>query len=192
MQLPFLETPSPIYVEKKVLRDYLPREVAQWMIDHAGIYGPHVKPDPGVIRLPMPHDLPLVFAARLSLSFPVLLSAFPLMTPDFSAKKDDSGLVPLRRLWLSDGGLTSNFPVHFFDSPIPSRPTFCLNLIDYGAATPTDSAAGSGETQRRRTVVRARSNSSRSHRAWPSRLSCGAGGSFDTRHSPASTPASCP
>jgi predicted acylesterase/phospholipase RssA len=144
VQLPFLETPSPIYVEKKVLRDYLPREVAQWMIDHAGIYDPHVKPDPGVIRLPMPHDLPLVFAARLSLSFPVLLSAFPLMTPDFSAKKEDSGLVPLRRLWLSDGGLTSNFPVHFFDSPIPSRPTFCLNLIDYGAATPTDSAAAEG------------------------------------------------
>jgi hypothetical protein len=83
-------------------------------------------------------DLPLVFTARLSLSFPVLLSAFPLMTPDFSAKREkETDPVPLRRLWLSDGGITSNFPIHFFDSPIPSRPTFCLNLIDYDAATAT-------------------------------------------------------
>jgi predicted acylesterase/phospholipase RssA len=143
VQLPFVETPSPVYVEKKVLEAYLPPDIAQWMIDHAGTYEPRIKPDPGVIRLPMPHDLPLVFAARLSLSFPVLLSAFPLMTPDFAAGKDASGLIPLRHLWLSDGGLTSNFPIHFFDSPVPSRPTFCLNLIDYNAAT-TDSAAANG------------------------------------------------
>jgi hypothetical protein len=143
-QLPFLETPSPIYVEIKVLRDYLPSDVAQWMIDHPGRYGPRIKPDPGIIRLPMPHDLPLVFAARLSLSFPVLLSAFPLMTPDFTAKKDGSGRIPLQRLWFSDGGLTSNFPIHFFDSPVPARPTFCLNLIDYDAGT-TDSEAPDGD-----------------------------------------------
>jgi Patatin-like phospholipase len=135
MQLPFLETPSPIYVETKVLGDYLPDGVAQWMIAHAGTYDSRVTPDPGVIRLPMPHDLPLVFAARLSLSFPVLLSAFPLMTPDFVAERDATGRIPLRRLWISDGGLTSNFPIHFFDSPVPARPTFCLNLIDYDAAT---------------------------------------------------------
>lgn len=144
VQLPFIETPSPVYVEKKVLADYLPHDVAQWMINHPGTYDPRIKPCRDVIRLPMPHDLPLVFAARLSLSFPVLLSAFPLMTPDFVAKKDASGLVPLRRLWLSDGGLTSNFPIHFFDSPIPSRPTFCLNLIDYNASTTNSAASDDG------------------------------------------------
>jgi hypothetical protein len=26
-------------------------------------------------------------------------------------------------------GLTSNFPIHFFDAPIPSRPTFGINLV---------------------------------------------------------------
>jgi hypothetical protein len=62
------------------------------------------------------------------------LSAFPLMTPDFAAKRKASDSIPLRRLWLSDGGLTSNFPIHFFDSPFPARPTFCLNLIDYDAS----------------------------------------------------------
>jgi predicted acylesterase/phospholipase RssA len=135
LQLPFLETPSPIYVKMSVLRRYLPADVAEWMISHPGTYDPRIQPDPGVIRLPMPHDLPLVFAARLSLSFPVLMSAFPLMTPDFTAEKDGLGRLPLRSLWLSDGGLTSNFPIHFFDSPVPARPTFCLNLIDYDAAT---------------------------------------------------------
>jgi hypothetical protein len=72
----------------------------------------------------------------LSLSFPVLLSALPLMTPDFSKGKDEKGYISLRRVWFSDGGLTSNFPIHFFDSPIPSRPTFCLNLVDYGTEAP--------------------------------------------------------
>jgi len=28
-----------------------------------------------------------------------------------------------------DGGLTSNFPIHFFDAPLPGRPTFGINLV---------------------------------------------------------------
>lgn len=30
--------------------------------------------------------------------------------------------------WFSDGGIVSNFPVHFFDSPLPRHPTFAINL----------------------------------------------------------------
>lgn len=33
--------------------------------------------------------------------------------------------------WFSDGGIVSNFPVHFFDSPLPRRPTFAINLRPY-------------------------------------------------------------
>src|SRR5262245_50209144 len=58
------------------------------------------------------------------------------MTPDFAKRRNDDGRIPLRRVWFSDGGLTSNFPIHFFDSPIPSRPTFCLNLVDFDAEAP--------------------------------------------------------
>jgi hypothetical protein len=32
------------------------------------------------------------------------------------------------RIVFSDGGISSNFPVHFFDAPLPTRPTFALNL----------------------------------------------------------------
>jgi predicted acylesterase/phospholipase RssA len=134
-QLPFLETPSPIYVKTAVLRRYFPRVVADWMIDHKGDYDEGTEKPDGMIRLPKPQDLPVVFGARLSLSFPVLLCAFPLMTPDVTRRPAAGGRVPLRPLWLSDGGLTSNFPIHFFDSPIPARPTFCLNLVDFDAGT---------------------------------------------------------
>jgi predicted acylesterase/phospholipase RssA len=36
--------------------------------------------------------------------------------------------------WFSDGGITSNFPIHFFDQWLPKRPTFGItlrNLPDY-------------------------------------------------------------
>jgi len=35
----------------------------------------------------------------------------------------------LSRVYLSDGGLTSNFPIHLFDAAVPSRPTFAINLL---------------------------------------------------------------
>jgi hypothetical protein len=91
--------------------------------------------------------LPIVFGARLSLSFPFLLSAVPLMTPDFAKGKSANGRVGLRRVWLSDGGLTSNFPIHFFDMPIPSRPTFCLNLVSFESEAPSTDIQPNGVSE---------------------------------------------
>jgi len=34
------------------------------------------------------------------------------------------------RVWFSDGGICSNFPIHYFDALVPSRPTFGINLVD--------------------------------------------------------------
>jgi hypothetical protein len=31
-------------------------------------------------------------------------------------------------MWFSDGGICSNFPIHFFDAPAPRWPTFGINL----------------------------------------------------------------
>ncbi len=99
--------------------------------------------DRKLLRLPRAADMPIVVATRMSLSFPVLLSAIPLHAVDFgnldtqaalaafdrtkSIDTPTSGLV-FESLWFTDGGLCSNFPISMFDSPLPTRPTFAINL----------------------------------------------------------------
>jgi predicted acylesterase/phospholipase RssA len=90
--------------------------------------------------LPDPDDLPVVVAARMSLSFPLLISAVPLHALDLTRARTRAALAaveagrrpehPLEAevCWFSDGGITSNFPVHFFDTPLPTRPTFAIDL----------------------------------------------------------------
>jgi len=95
-------------------------------------------------KLPQPWDLPVIFAVRISMSLPALFQAVPMYRirrP--SAIQDDLGrtifdhgqlvaLLPApdsaQDLWFSDGGITSNFPVHFFDNALPRWPTVSLNL----------------------------------------------------------------
>jgi predicted acylesterase/phospholipase RssA len=67
-------------------------------------------------------------AARMSLSFPVLLQAVPMFR--LRALPVHADGVDLLRVWFSDGGLTSNFPIHFFDDILPTRPTFGVTLQD--------------------------------------------------------------
>jgi predicted acylesterase/phospholipase RssA len=99
---------------------------------------------PALARLPDPAFLPVIVATRLSLSFPLLISAIPLWTIDrgspqtrqatqaFRNARNQSGPPgggpEFRRLWFTDGGLCSNFPVHLFDAALASRPTFAINL----------------------------------------------------------------
>ncbi len=74
--------------------------------------------------VPAEDDFPVIAAVRLSLSFPLLLSAVPIHMLD--PRKHADGVA--NKCWFSDGGISSNFPLHFFDSPIPGRPTFAINL----------------------------------------------------------------
>lgn len=78
--------------------------------------------------MPVPDDFPVVVAARMSMSYPVLLQAVPLYRLRALPFGDDG--VQLLRVWFSDGGLTSNFPIHFFDAILPTRPTFGVTLQD--------------------------------------------------------------
>jgi len=80
--------------------------------------------------LPAPAALPIVVAARMSLSFPILISAIPLYTFDPSLEKnaDPTRRPEVERCLFSDGGISSNFPIHFFDSPLPRWPTFGITL----------------------------------------------------------------
>jgi predicted acylesterase/phospholipase RssA len=75
--------------------------------------------------LPDAPAMPVAIAARISLSFPGLISALPLLCIDYSRGPGRRNLITA---WFSDGGIASNFPMHFFDAPWPRRPTFGLNL----------------------------------------------------------------
>jgi predicted acylesterase/phospholipase RssA len=70
-------------------------------------------------------DLPILVGVRLSLSFPILMSAVPLYQGDREASGD------LPRHLFSDGGISSNFPIHFFDAWFPGRPTFGIDLAGH-------------------------------------------------------------
>ena len=69
--------------------------------------------------------MPLVVAARLSMSFPLLFSCVPVYAVDYEAPQEQRRL---RRCLLSDGGLCTNFPIHLFDAAHPRWPTFALLL----------------------------------------------------------------
>jgi predicted acylesterase/phospholipase RssA len=98
--------------------------------------------DPDAPRpLPAPGELPLVVAVRMSLSFPLLLSAVPLWAVDWSLPENRlakrAGHAPRpERCWFSDGGIGSNFPIHFFDALLPGCPTFGINLRPFGPGRP--------------------------------------------------------
>lgn len=114
--LPF-DDKTHLFIDEADLRRMMPKDVADFMIaaSPSVVDGKH--------ELPAQDDLPVVFSVRLSMSFPVLFELVPLHAQDFSF---DGG--PLRRCWFIDGGLTSNFPIHFFDGALPRWPTFGLDL----------------------------------------------------------------
>jgi predicted acylesterase/phospholipase RssA len=76
---------------------------------------------------PFPSDMPVVLGIRMSLSFPILISAVPVYRKDHPTG-DANTLPEIQRMLFSDGGISSNFPVHFFDSLFPGRPTFGISL----------------------------------------------------------------
>jgi predicted acylesterase/phospholipase RssA len=97
----------------------------------------------GYYPLPRAGRLPVIVAVRLSLSFPLLLSAVRLYSvadakwKEMGARKarkekeplllHEEDLVPN---WFSDGGIAANFPLGMFDRWMPARPTFGINLCD--------------------------------------------------------------
>lgn len=86
----------------------------------------------GRYRLPAMQDLPVIVPVRMSLAFPLLLSAVPLwrLRQDPDPAQRGRWRRVAERVWFSDGGICSNFPIHYFDALVPSRPTFGINLVD--------------------------------------------------------------
>lgn len=142
------------YFDPVAWRKLFPEHVVLWMERHER---PNKDDSPTVtaegvgrlVRLPDPEHLPVVVAARMSLSFPLLISAVPLHAVDFTRecnKKNSAERpagAPLRAeiCWFSDGGISSNFPIHFFDAPLPRWPTFGVDLSEFSPdEAPVDAA----------------------------------------------------
>jgi predicted acylesterase/phospholipase RssA len=118
------------------LKPYLPDKVLAWMEKHGKPYqleqnrkgkDPEVQLaiDKHLLEIPDPQDFPVILAARMSLSFPFLFSAVPLWAINYEAPH---GKRDFHRCWFSDGGISSNFPIHLFDGLVPMWPTFGINL----------------------------------------------------------------
>ncbi len=123
------------------LHRFFPREVVEWMKAHPWAHASESDADKlarahtegGLSRpllpIPAPDDFPVIVGVRMSLSFPILLSALPLYR--FAVQKSGDDWVPyFERLCFTDGGVCSNLPIHLFDSPLPSWPTFAITLKD--------------------------------------------------------------
>jgi predicted acylesterase/phospholipase RssA len=120
-----------------------PGDIVTQMKKHVAVGSSAVIPNSkqtGFYELPAKENLPVAVATRMSLSFPVLISAVPLYTVSATVIEETEGgekrqltreNAPqlLQRNWFSDGGLSSNFPIHFFDAWLPASPTFGINLV---------------------------------------------------------------
>lgn len=136
-----------------------------------------------LVSFPGPENLPIIVAVRMSLSFPGLIAAVPLHAVDYSRQTNQEvgpaasawreahpdataqqGAAALPGLhlqpnWFSDGGICANLPLHFFDSALPRRPTFAINLAPFPrdwdrtgseldkSYLPTDNSAGLARRQ---------------------------------------------
>ena len=126
-RLPFLGSQDrhAYYFDPDELRQLFPERIVNWM-EATARESETLPPGSRLVPLPNAADTPVVVATRMSLSFPLLISAMPLYAIDWAVPGRD-GRRPERN-WFSDGGITSNFPVHFFDSPLPRWPTFAITL----------------------------------------------------------------
>jgi predicted acylesterase/phospholipase RssA len=125
-----------LFFNPEELKPYLPDDVLAWMQRHGKAYqleenrkdrDPKEQEavDKNLLELPEPENFPVLFAARMSLSFPFLFSAVPLWAINHDAPH---GKRHFHRCWFSDGGISSNFPIHLFDGLVPMWPTFGINL----------------------------------------------------------------
>jgi predicted acylesterase/phospholipase RssA len=124
---PLRDEPTPYLFDPEELANLFPSEVVEQMVNAALEPGAQTGEQQALYTVPG-LDLPIVVAARLSLSFPILLSTVPLWRADGVA-------AALVQHTMSDGGISSNFPIHFFDSLFPARPTFGLDLQPWRIAT---------------------------------------------------------
>jgi hypothetical protein len=126
------------FYDPKEWQQFFPADVLAWLkarTRHSELAGRLVDAEGhtlGLLPLPAMEHLPIVVAVRMSVSFPLLLSAVPLYTVDWTLRLNreagETGVLRPSKIYFSDGAITSNFPIHLFDAPLPAHPTFGVNL----------------------------------------------------------------
>jgi predicted acylesterase/phospholipase RssA len=145
--LPLLEERRFVF-EKSEWARIFPAAVMAFLTSRCDPFTPPAGEAGEYYYFPDPARLPLIVAARMSLSFPFLISGVPLWRRDFTLL-EEAERNKLRRCFFSDGGLSSNFPIHFFDRLMPNSPTFAITLDDWDGKRNRDDvwlpeSAGSG------------------------------------------------
>jgi Patatin-like phospholipase len=130
VRLPLPED-SDFYFDPDDIGKLIPVRVATWMRDQATrsmeVDGRTVYQVPGA-------GMPVLLATRMSLAVPGLIASVP-----FYERRPEGSQPDHVEHWFSDGAITSNFPVHFFDALLPGHPTFGLDLMG-----PPHEALGAG------------------------------------------------
>ena len=135
------------YFREDELRRFFPEYVVDWIVktsrSAASLNSEQAQRHEYLLQqgfrpLPLGADLPVVLATRMSLSFPILLSAVRLWTVDWTRPYNQAHrTAPLiEPAWFSDGGVSSNFPIGMFDAPLPTRPTLGITLDDFPPVDP--------------------------------------------------------
>lgn len=115
----------------------LPKAVLDYVKVQSNTPMPNIEEPEKYLWMPTGDAMPVFMLMRLSLSFPVLLSAFPVYRVDHSKRHllkplhSEGKPLPVDRCLLSDGGITSNFPIHLFDRTIPTGPVFGISLESF-------------------------------------------------------------
>lgn len=136
--LPF---PSRVHMRVEDVDALLPANIARWLKRNQAS-------EDGLVAIPAGDRMPVLLAVRLSLSFPLLLAAVPIYRRDRSLRLCAEEMRAFRATWLSDGGISSNFPIHLFDQPLPTRPTFGISLDQFTACRQEpDEQAGPGDNR---------------------------------------------
>ncbi|MFZ4736691.1 MAG: hypothetical protein ACOYM9_12135 [Bradymonadia bacterium] len=132
--LPFSRDEPSMLLRLDELHAQFPPQVAAHLrqasrpVANSGLEAPR-----GYAFLPKTRDLPVLLAARASMSFPLMFQALRLYAVRNAALVSDRKRLvetDLEPHLFSDGGLCANLPIHAFDDWYPGRPTFGIMLSD--------------------------------------------------------------
>lgn len=148
---PFLPQDERLFIDSEKWKELFPKSVIEAIKPHAWPHKqPHTPfpaktgftdyefdmavqalglPKEQIWRLPKAQHIPILVAVRASMAFPGLFTPLPLLLLRRVPDGQNGSKTVFSEILLSDGGITSNFPIHLFDAPLPNRPTFALNLV---------------------------------------------------------------